>query len=385
MSAREQRARDAELLAEVGDRQEVLLGERLRRSHECALPPVLHGAEQRVERDDGLARPDVALEQALHRHRAPEVVVDLADHLLLIRRQREGQRAAVPSHQLARLAEGRRQCRLARRYAARQEELEHKELFECQALPCALRLFEGERCVDRCDRVGREREPFGGTELGGQPIPVVARIRQRGRDEGAQSRRADLLRRRIHRSEIGGRLRTRADVPRPHVEAVPAALAAEAHRRARLELVGEPRLVEPRAADRRGAVGDACGDERAAAAQRPFRDVEHLAGDHDLVVARERGDRDLVGSRLVAARNVLEEIADGTQAELRELPLERHADARQRVELPLEPLGPRPRARGRPGLRLVQTCEPREAGRCCHRRSQGAASLGPGPDGIDRD
>ena len=66
--ARQQRARDAELEAEVGDGEEVLLGERLGRRHQRALASVLDRAQQRVQRDDGLAGADVALQQPLHRH-----------------------------------------------------------------------------------------------------------------------------------------------------------------------------------------------------------------------------------------------------------------------------------------------------------------------------
>ena len=92
--------------------------------------------------------------------------------------------------------------------------------------------------------------------------------------------------------EVGGRLAL-ADVVRLDVEAVLANLAAQAHVHARLQLVGDPRLVEPRRGHRDGAVGDACGHERAPAAERALGDVQHLAGDHHLLGrAPERGDRD---------------------------------------------------------------------------------------------
>ena len=65
--AREQRAADAELEAQVGDREEVLLSEGFRRRHERSLAPVLDRAQERVERDDRLARADVALQEPLHR------------------------------------------------------------------------------------------------------------------------------------------------------------------------------------------------------------------------------------------------------------------------------------------------------------------------------
>ena len=74
----EQHRRDPEPGAEPFDRQEVLLGERLGRRHQRALPPGLDRAQQRVERDHRLARADVALQQPPHRDAAGEVGVDLA-------------------------------------------------------------------------------------------------------------------------------------------------------------------------------------------------------------------------------------------------------------------------------------------------------------------
>src|SRR3954452_4038606 len=61
--AGEQDAAHSELRAERPDREEVLLGQRLRRRHQRALPALVDGAQERVERDDGLARSDVALQQ----------------------------------------------------------------------------------------------------------------------------------------------------------------------------------------------------------------------------------------------------------------------------------------------------------------------------------
>ena len=93
--AREQRAAHAELETEVGDREEVLLGERLGRCHERALARALDGAQERVECDDRLPGADVALQEPLHRDGARQVAVELANRLLLVRRERERQRLAI--------------------------------------------------------------------------------------------------------------------------------------------------------------------------------------------------------------------------------------------------------------------------------------------------
>ena len=64
----------------------MLLGEHLGRRHERALVAALHRDEQRGERDDRLARADVALEQPVHRRGAGEVVRDLGERALSGRR-----------------------------------------------------------------------------------------------------------------------------------------------------------------------------------------------------------------------------------------------------------------------------------------------------------
>ena len=86
---REQRHGNAELGAERLDREEVLLGERLRRRHERAPEARLHGTKERVQRDHGLPRAHVSLEEPLHRRRARQIGVDLPDGLDLVRRELE--------------------------------------------------------------------------------------------------------------------------------------------------------------------------------------------------------------------------------------------------------------------------------------------------------
>ena len=78
---------------------EVLLGEHLGGRHEGALMTALHGRQECGDGDDGLARPDVALQETVHRDRASEVRGDLRDHLGLVPRELEGERAEEPRHQ----------------------------------------------------------------------------------------------------------------------------------------------------------------------------------------------------------------------------------------------------------------------------------------------
>ncbi len=99
-------------------------------------------AQERVERDDGLARTDVSLQQALHRHGAREIGVEFGDRPLLMLRQFKGERFAVAGDQLARLSQRRcgRRFPLARR--ARDAELQNEQLVEGEPRASGLRLLE---------------------------------------------------------------------------------------------------------------------------------------------------------------------------------------------------------------------------------------------------
>src|SRR5207248_10941374 len=137
----------------------------------------------RIERHDRLARPDVSLEEPLHGRGAREIDVDLADRLLLVRRERERKRGAVARDQLAGLAERRCQRPLARRCAARYPELEQKELVESQPAPPGLGLVFGLWVMQRGDRVTLQREPLARPQSRRKGIVIVARERERGGDE----------------------------------------------------------------------------------------------------------------------------------------------------------------------------------------------------------
>ena len=328
--AREQRAADAELEAEVGDREEVLLGERLGRRHQRALAPALDRAQERVERDDRLARADVSLQEPLHRDGSREVAVDLADRLLLVRRERERQHRAVAVDEVSRLAERRSERPLPLGRAPRDAELEDEQLLEREPLPAGLRLAEVARAVHRRERVALQRQPLSLAQLGGERIGDVRRERERCVDDPPHRHGGDLLRRGIDRSEVRRGARPVPDVVGARLEAVAAELAAQPDLRARLEPVDEPRLVEPRDADHGRAVVDASDDPRPPApAHRPLLDVEHAAADHHLLALGQLGDRELVRGRLVPPRPVLEHVPHRCEPELPELPLRRGGDSRQ--------------------------------------------------------
>ena len=62
----------------VGERARVLLGEQFGRRHDRGLVVVLDREQRGEQRDDRLAAPHVALQQAVHAQRAGHVLHDLA-------------------------------------------------------------------------------------------------------------------------------------------------------------------------------------------------------------------------------------------------------------------------------------------------------------------
>jgi hypothetical protein len=73
-------ASGAEWTEQRGDRAVVLLREHLGRREQRGLPARVHHLEHRPDRDDGLAGPDLALEQPVHRVGAGQVVRDDLAH-----------------------------------------------------------------------------------------------------------------------------------------------------------------------------------------------------------------------------------------------------------------------------------------------------------------
>ena len=164
--AGDERTADVEFHADAFDREKVLLGEGFRRCHQRALAACLDRTQERVERDDGLARADVALQQALHRRRSRKVAVDLGDRLLLVLGQLERERGAVAVDQLPRLREGRGDRLLALGGPAGERELEHEQLVEGEPLSALLGFVERSRLVHGHERVCPERKPSSGLHGG---------------------------------------------------------------------------------------------------------------------------------------------------------------------------------------------------------------------------
>ena len=148
---------EARRLEQPPDVDVVLLGEDFGRRHERDLQAVLHRDQGGHERDDRLARADVALQQPVHRLRPLHVADDFANHLLLIAGQLERQHAPrrladlVGDDDRTRLALGARTA-LAQDQAA----LKQEELLEDQP---ALRAATGTRSARRGGAARAESGP----------------------------------------------------------------------------------------------------------------------------------------------------------------------------------------------------------------------------------
>ena len=219
--------------------------------------PALDRAQQRVERDDGLARADVALEEPLHRTRLRQVGVDLRDRLLLVLRQLERQQLAV----------ARRSARPARRARSRPPPRAPSGLARGPPGARAARRRRGAASPPRPPRPSaagaapRARPRAAATARGPSAAPGAGRA---GRARtAAPARRASrsrlrrhLLARRVDGREVGGRGDRRSG-RRSGRRTRSASAARAAAPRARLQLLGQPGLVEPDRGDLAAAVGDA--------------------------------------------------------------------------------------------------------------------------------
>ncbi len=219
------------------------------------------------------------------------------------------------------------------------------------------------------ERVAPERQPALCLQRGRQRVGPVGGERQRRLDELAELHRRDLLAGRIDGCEVRGR-RAAVQVVGADGEAEAVLLAAKAHVRPGRQLVLQPRLVEPGRRDLPAAVGDLRGEDLEPPAPAAKRRLEHVALDQDLLVSEQVRDPLLGRGSLVAARAMVEQVADVLEAELREPLLQGRPDARERVDRRLEALRAEAAARRRPAVRRVHGGETGQ--RPAHRPSMAA-------------
>ena len=136
--------------AEQGrDRTVVLLGQHLRRRQQCGLTAGVDDGEHRAQRDHGLPRPHLALEQSVHGMVRGQIAGQVSRHLLLAAGQRERQPGVeVVDQPTVHRRPGDRGLGPRLRPAPSQHHLQHERLVILQPLPGALRLLARLRSMD---------------------------------------------------------------------------------------------------------------------------------------------------------------------------------------------------------------------------------------------
>ena len=339
-AAAEPRHGDAQRRQPADQLAEMLFGEDLGGRHQRALPALLHGNGGGERGHHRLARAHVALQQAVHRDSALQVVGDLAAHAALRRRQRERQRSEQPVLQAAgRHRERRRALQFALALGLQLRQLLRQQFLELQALPGRVAaVFErgqahaGRRVVQEVQRIaqgGHARRH----RCGRQQLRQVG-ARQPRRHGLAQVGLRQLRARRVHRRQrrgqrrVGGRgLHDRVHHLQP--EEAAARVAPHAHalaHRQRLLLRGvevqEAQHQVVAAGVAAGVVsGVVSGVITQAHHQLPARAHLHLAGaDHAfdlrMLAIAQRGDGRDARFVFVAHRQVQRQVDGSHQAEL---------------------------------------------------------------------
>ena len=306
------------------ERAVVLLGERLRGRHERGLCPVLDRAQHRRQRHRGLAGADLAHQEALHRPPARKVGVDLRDGPHLVTGQLERQRRApAVDDGAARLERARPPALAARAPAPRHRQLHQEELLEREppASVTLVLLAIGE--VGGGEGSGPLAEPLSGAQAARQRLDRVVDGAVVVPHELAQPRRRDALARGVDGNEADGVDRGLASaeqlVLRHPQLAAPAQLPMQQHGGPLAQLAGDPGLVEPDGHERAALVEHARLDPLAApVAHRLDGDAADRRGDRRLLSHAELAGEPHVAAVAVGVRQVLDQVADGLDAEPRE-------------------------------------------------------------------
>ena len=205
-----------------------------------------------------------------------------------------------------------------------QAELHEEELLEHQALARRACLAERPRQVHGGDRVCSCRQTLAREQVRRQRVGKPAHHRHELMHEGAQQLGRDLFAGGVHRDHALGvdaltLLLLEDLVPFDHELLAPALRperAAQAQPHPLREHPGEVLLVEPHGVHGAGVVAHEHLDDVHPPPRRALgAHAHHLAADGRLLPDLEVADGLAVAEVLVAAREVLDEVADGLQAE----------------------------------------------------------------------
>ena len=302
----------------------MLVGQHLGRGHDRPLHPRLDRAQQGPERDDRLSRPNLPLEQAVHRLGAGQVGADLGHDPGLGAGELEGEAGQEALGQVAVGLEGLAVLAgLLGAAAQGQADLEDEQLVVDQAVAGPGRLLAVAGAVDGLQGAGPVGQAVGPAQRLGHEVGHVAVAVEQGPDGPAEPARGDLLAGRVDGDDLVGELlgvvalaqHLVAGVGHAQAAGLPGELAREGGDRAHGELLGVPGLVEPGA------------DPGAAVVDHPDLEDPEVAPGLLLGQVADGPDQGDLGALLgvgqvgelapgqVAARVVLQQVADGAVAE----------------------------------------------------------------------
>ena len=201
-----------------------------------------------------------------------------------MRSQLERKPLAIARRELARLAESGRLIRFPAAPPPGQPDLKDEELVERQPPPAAFGLVLTGRAMERDERVGPLWQARLGLHSGGQVVHVVAGVGERLSDQLAELLDGHLFARRVHGREVGRR-RGAVQVVGADGELVAAELAPQADSCARLELLGQPDLVEPDRRDLSALVRYASLDDCEAPSRPAHGSPAHFSRDRDFLLS----------------------------------------------------------------------------------------------------
>ena len=281
----------------------MLFGQDFRGGHQRCLMTALHRHHHRVDRDHGLARTDVALQQPVHRVRCGHVGFDLCDGALLGAGQRIRQCVEEPRHQIAAEFVGDAALvALHCSFAKNQHQLDPEELIEGEAstglflVADRLRQVDVREGVEACEHPETLRD-LGWNRVGDPPVAASAQcfLDPPGDLPGRDLR---LLALRVDRHDPAGSIADQVDDRVRHLQAatVDVGLAEQGHLEAFSELPLAPRLVEEHHLHAARTVADVDVDHRSAIPGDPLGHRPH-GRQHQRLLARDQvGDARLVGT-----------------------------------------------------------------------------------------
>ncbi len=310
------------------DRAEMLRGENLGRREQHRLAARVGDRQHCAQRDQGLARADLALDEAVHGRGAREIRRDLLTDQLLV----PGQLERHPRVEFRR--ERARQTRSGRALPQlgalpQQGGLQHERLLESQRRARGVPVRVGLRAVDELERARVTDQAVLGAHGRRHGI-----LEQRQRVEGRRDRLGDLPARhgrgrRIDRDRLldpapGRRIGEVARLVEQLVlgmselaqALVGADLAREGSAHARPQLVLAPALIEEGEGEDAPPVGDLRLEDRPALGlHRALLGAQHLGHDRDVAVEFELVEGRELPALGVAPRVVAQQVADRDQPE----------------------------------------------------------------------